>query len=282
MKTLTVLKPDDDARFKILEDICSKGRAVFFMVGSALAEIKRKEFYRAKGFDDFAAYCESIGYSKRHCNQLIADADVVNSLPEDLRKLIRSEQSARALSMLPPQLQLEVVVKAAEAGKPSISSGDVRRLAPPPRPAPRRELPAPGKRSAPPERPKPAKEKVPTDATGLEIPNEILPLWNRYATDELGEILAHVSTVRAALRRAQEQNDPLFKEVDFIDDTAKLNQVYEDLKRIKPYAVCNICQGKKTGPCPPCKDRGFVSEHFWFNCVPEQVRELRKKIVAGK
>ena len=109
-----ILKPDQQKRFAILERTCIEGRAIFFMVGIALEEIKREQFYLSKGFKDFPSYCESIGYTRRHCEHLIVGAETIKLLPENLRETVQSERAARELSKIPPFLRPGVLIEVAK------------------------------------------------------------------------------------------------------------------------------------------------------------------------
>lgn len=288
-----ILDPIKQKRFETLEKICEAGRAVFFIVGRALEEIKREKFYETKGFKNFGDYCESIGFTKRHGNQLIIESGVVDELPEALRKLVQSERAARELMRLPPALRVEVVKLASDDGKKPVGSAEIKKATPksvaPQRPATTKP------KSSPPSRPKQSENSKPviTDGTGLVIPEDVLAFWNR--TSEAVELLTYISSVRTKLKSAQEKSDPLFRELDFTDDLAKLNQVWEDLKRAKPFAICPTCNGIVTSlsewikagnksdtfrHCVTCKGRGFVSEFYWFNNVTEEVRNLRANSLA--
>lgn len=126
-----------------------------------------------------------------------------------------------------------------------------------------------------PESPEPKKPDT-MDATGIQVPEEIIPYWDA-SFAESQRLLNFVSEIRTRLKAAQDRNEPMFREVDHTDCIAKLDQVYADLKRAKPYAVCPDCNGVQTKGCASCKGRGFVSEFYWSNCVSEQ-----KKKVAGR
>ncbi len=261
-------------RFDLLEKVCVDGRAVFFIVGMALGEIKREELFKLKGFENFEAYSESIGYTRRHCNQLIVEAEVVNELPAPFRTFVQSERAARELAKLPAILRPAVIEEASQGGKKKVvTGGDVRKASPPPR----KPAPAPKASTPPPRKPaktdsKPVKE-LPKDETGLEIPKEALAGWAR--GQEAQELLTYISAIRSRIKKAQDSKDLLFVEVDFTDDLAKLNQVYIDLQRAKPYAICPTCQGKLAKDCMSCKGRGFVSQFYWEHMVPEETRKLR-------
>jgi hypothetical protein len=112
------------------------------------------------------------------------------------------------------------------------------------------------------------------DATGIEVPEEIVPYWDMSLT-ESQRLLQFVSEVRIRVKRAQDTNEPMFREVDHTDVIAKLDLVYANLKLVKPYAVCPECQGKGkiTKDCQ-CKGRGFVSQFYWDKAVPAETKTL--------
>lgn len=112
------------------------------------------------------------------------------------------------------------------------------------------------------------------DATGIEVPPEILPLWNS-AFERGQRLLTIISEARREIRAAQDSNDPVFREVDHTDILAKLDNIYADLKRAKPFAVCPDCSGVMAKGCPTCKGRGFVSDFYWTHCISEEKRKLR-------
>lgn len=264
-------------RFDTLEKICINGRTVFFAVGMALDEIKREGYHKERGFTDFLAYCESIGYGRRYCNQLIIAAKVIEDLPAELRDLVRSERAARAIQALPSTLRISVVVKASEGGTKPITSTAVKRIvAAPSRPLAASEV---KKAASAPPRPKVAaklKREAIFDKVGIEVPVEIEKAWK--SAQEIGtEILTYASHVRVQIKNAQGDSNFVFAEIDHQGSYANMNQVYEDLKRTIPFAVCPSCQGKLTEGCLTCKERGYVSEFYWKNIVTEEVRKMRAK-----
>jgi len=145
-------------------------------------------------------------------------------------------------------------------------------------PPPRREG-ADGKSyPVPPRKPsaipaRPAEKPETLDATGIPVPEEIVPFWDATFA-EAQRLITLASEIRVRIKRAQDSNEPAFREVDHTDIIAHLDQVYADLKRAKPYAVCPTCNGVTTKGCATCKGRGFVSEHFWNNCVPEETKNV--------
>lgn len=129
---------------------------------------------------------------------------------------------------------------------------------------PRNSSPPPRKLAAPP---------AVLDSTGIEVPPEILDLWNS-AFQRSQRLLNFASEIRTEIRHAQDANELMFREIDHTDNLAKLDQVFADLKRAKPYAVCPDCNGVAAKGCSLCKERGFVSEFAWKNFVPAEKKKI--------
>jgi len=271
-------KSKDLHDLELLEKSCKEGRLIFYTVGMALGEIRDRKLYMLKGFKTYEDYCESIGFARRYCNQLIMDAETVASLPENLRKLVTSGVIARELSKLPASLRDGVLIEAAKSVTPKrpLSGAAIKKHSPtpPPRPAtkPIAAATPPASSAKPPAKIKPKAPEV-LDGTGLEVPVEIQDLWNR--GHEVQELLTYLSAVRSRLKKSHEARDVLYIEVNFIDVQSKLNQAYEDIKTAIPFAVCPICSGKTSRDCMACKGRGMVSKFYWDNCVAEEFKQLR-------
>lgn len=280
-QTLTkILKPAEQARFELLEKVCIEGRVVFYMVGNSLTEIKEKRFFVARGFETFEEYAESIGYSKRYCNQLILDAAVLKSLPENLRELIKSERAARELAKIPEPLRGQVAVKATAGGTKPATAASVKKSSPPPRATVAKKIAPPARKPAAAKPGKAPAPKLQLDETGVEIPPDVQPLWDR--GHEAHELMMYCQATISKLENFREAKDPLFTEVDFNNDIANLKTVVTDLKRGIPFAVCPSCSGKMKDGCTSCKGRGFVSKFYWTQCVPEETRQLRPKGWKGE
>ena len=273
------LTPLQQRRFVTLERVCIEGAAIFYMVGNALEEIKREKFYESKGFRDFSSYCESIGYSRRHCDRLIADADIIKSLPKNLRGVVQDARAARELSKIPPFLRPGYLVEAGKNLLGKVTSAAIRSLPlPPPKVGHKMSNFVKNKgntpKNTPPPVPRPP-QNVLKDGTGLPVPPEIKSLWQR---DDAQELLTYLSAVIGELKRAQSAKDILFSEVDFNDDLAKLQQVYTDVKLAKPFAVCPSCNGKLLSSNCICHGRGFVSEFYWKHNVTEETKQTTGRI----
>jgi hypothetical protein len=242
---MEVISLQESKRLTQLEVIIKNGQETFVAVGSALAEIRDKKLYRSD-YPTFAHYCEDVwGWSDSRARQICIAAETAKALP-----MVTNERSARALSKVPPPRRQGIVEKIIGAGQKVTAAAIAKVSALPPRKTIAKTL----------------------DATGLEVPAEALGFYKR--KDEAQVLLSMVSDLRGILRRAQEEKDPLFAEVDFTDSLAKLNQVYLDLQRAKPYAVCPTCNGVKPDKCEVCSGRGFVSEFYWKNCVPAETKQL--------
>jgi hypothetical protein len=265
---------DRKKQFEVLKSVCVNGRVIFYMVGQALGTIRDEKLYEVDGFTDFQAFCDSIGYSKRHCDRFIIGAKVISELPEKLRTLVSSESAARALLNVPASLRVMVAMKASANARRPITAKKVKLLSAPPRPKKRDTIGLGGdKPRAPIAPPRPKTLPKTVDKTGLEIPKEALEFWKRRG--EVASLLTDVSTLRSALRKAREESDTLFAEVDFTDDESILNRLYEDIKTAMPHAVCPECNGKiNVAKCSVCSGRGFVSEFYWTTKIPQEIKDI--------
>ncbi len=267
------LSPQQAAEFATLERTAIEGRQVFYVVGAALGTIKEKRYFLNKGFETFALYAESIGFSKRHCDQLILDSEAVKSLPAELRKLITSGNAAKALAQVPQSLRAGVVKAALESSK-AVTAQTIKKATPSSVPQ-RKVSKIPHRTQA---ATKIVEEKGPLDETGIEIPKECLELWlSANKEGNAKELCMYAESVALQLKKRQESKDLLFVEIDFTDNIAKLKSVIENLKLAVPWAVCPTCQGKLAAGCLTCSGRGFVSRFYWTTCVPEETRLLRPK-----
>ncbi len=249
----------EKSRLKQLERVIKAGEKTFVEVGLALTEIRDSKLYREE-HGSFEKYMDRVwGWTKQYGYQLMAASKVVNeitnnkNLSPELVKRVNSSlpfPAARALSKVPPPRRLGVVQKIVAAGQ-KVTAAAVSKIA--------------GK---PPKRPATAL----LDGTGLPVPPEVSALWNRMA--EAQALMTSISSVRGVLRKAEDEKDILFIEVDFTDCMAKLNQVYIDVQRAKPFAICPTCSGIHTKGCMTCKGRGFVSEFYWKHQVPEETKTL--------
>ena len=116
------------------------------------------------------------------------------------------------------------------------------------------------------------------DGLGLAIPEKIINSWTHMESEAKGA-LHLISQVRSAIRKAQEEDDPGYREMNFSSTMAHLDNAYSDIKRAVPYAVCTTCQGLLANKCAFCKGRGYISEFSWKQHVPSEIKALRIKAI---
>ena len=282
---MEVISLKESNRLIQLEKVIKDGQQAFIEVGTALAVIRDEKLYRAD-YKSFAEYLDQVWQLGRaHGYRLIDASEAAKCLTNETKAKVNLA-AATALSKVPPPKRHGIVSKIVSAGQ-KVTAAAVSKMAPkPPRKSTTQLL----------------------DGTGLEIPPEALSLWNR--SGEAQALLSKISEIRGVVKRAQgyegdicpncakvsksgniERNrsgcsscnngmvniidpDILFAEVDFTDDLAHLNQLYLDLQRAKPYAVCPSCDGIKPDGCLTCKGRGWLSEFYWTHNIPQETKDL--------
>lgn len=120
-----------------------------------------------------------------------------------------------------------------------------------------------------------AAEKLVLDETGYPIPERALPYWNR--SQEIQDILSDLSGIKGVIERAQESDDPMWREVDFSGAIATIGLLWTKVKTAKPYAVCAYCQGMTPDKCTFCRGRGLISKFRWDTSVPTELKAIRAR-----
>ena len=242
----------------------ARGKQTFVEVGLALAEIRDLRLYKRE-YSSFREYCQKKwGWEKRYTNYVIAGAEAVQSLPEQVGTAVPTLAAARELARVPTEQRGEIVQAIAAEGQPVTAPAIKRRLPPPPM----RRRQADGTNGAVP----PPPGQV-LDATGWPVPTQLIPLWQR--AGEVQEWLTVLSRLKGVLRKAQENRDMLFAEVCFSSALSQLDQAWTDIKTAKPFAVCPACQGQVSDKCTLCCGRGLISEFRWDTCVTREDKEFR-------
>jgi uncharacterized ParB-like nuclease family protein len=134
-------------------------------------------------------------------------------------------------------------------------------------------------KSSLPPRPK-ALDKV-KDETGLEVPEELIAFWES-AKFDINDLLSNISKVKNIVKTESENNNVLFRGINWTDTISKLEQVYVDIKNVKPYAVCFDCNGIPGQGCRSCNGRGYISKFFYDNALPDEKKKLREKALKPK
>ena len=268
----------ESKRLAELEKVIARGKQTFVEVGLALAEIRDLRLYKRE-YGSFSEYCrEKWGWERRYTDYVIAGAEAVKSLPEKVSTAVLTLAGARELARVPTEQRGEIVQAIAAEGQPVTAPAIKRRLPPPPM---RRRAPGgtDGTNGAVP----PPPGQV-LDATGWPIPTQLIPLWQR--AGEVQEWLTVLSRLKGVLRKAQENRDMLFAEVQFSSALSQAEQLWTDMKTAKPFAVCPTCQGQVPDKCTLCRGRGLISEFRWNTCVTREDKEFRfrakEKAESGK
>jgi len=121
---------------------------------------------------------------------------------------------------------------------------------------------------APPEADPKAEEEAPTDAAGREIPPGLRPDFAR--ADEIQHLMTQVSRVKSLTLQAYHAGDSLYAALNPSSFEAECENVYRELRALKPYAVCPYCAGRG---CKACLKRGWVGQ-FTYDAAP---KEMKKK-----
>lgn len=115
-----------------------------------------------------------------------------------------------------------------------------------------------------------------TDEEGQEIPEDMLPIWER--RPEVSDLMLKISNVRTALRKSKDSGDALLAACHQ-DVLTWLDNTYIELKGCMPHAVCPVCGGADV-KCKWCNRRaGFVSQIQWNEKLPRDVIEVAQKAV---
>lgn len=223
-------------------------------VSTALVEIRNKQLWR-KDYKSWADYLERRWKKTRQWAHLLTEghAAVQGLTPQNV-KLFDKSTAATALAKVPKEKRDQVVAKVTASGKP-VTAKAITEAA------------------------KESKPDVELDATGWPIPASIIPLWNR--AGEVQGVLSAMSKVKGALAQAQEQDDPLWRQLSFSTVIGDLSKAWTSIQSVKPYAVCTQCQGhpdtQPKGQCRLCCGTGLISQFKYDRLVPEEIKKVREK-----
>lgn len=264
MNVAQPLSDGERLRFEQCRTLIRNNLKTCFEVGAALAEIRDSRLYR-EHWDSFEKFCKAeFSIGKSHAYRLI-DASGVKATVETspIGDAVQSESHARELKNVPVELRTEVL-KAAAAASGGEPTADAIREA--------------------------AKTIVPVielDSTGFAIPEKLVEFWHR--KQEVETLLRAVSTLRVALRKAQEEDDLLYRPVvgkahqqTWTTLITSLDKAYVSIGLAVPYAVCPVCQGRLLKSCGTCQERGFVSEFFYKNAFDSDSRRVREAACQRK
>ncbi|MDE2103840.1 MAG: hypothetical protein KGL39_41770 [Patescibacteria group bacterium] len=248
------LSSSEQKRYAACKEQISSGLQTCFDTGAALIEIRDSKLFR-EDFNTFEKFCQqTYKIGRAHAYRLIEASEMKMSPIGDK---IETESQARALAKVPAESRPEVMKAVVESGEVTAKAITV---------AAKKIIDV---------------EVVQLDKTGWPIPEKLISSWDD-ATNIAREFLNLTSKMKTALTAAQDKKSTAFNEVVFSAAIANCQSLYGDWKRVLPYAVCPTCQGKTFSSCAMCKKRGFISEFYWNQCVPQEVKTLRSKILKGK
>jgi hypothetical protein len=112
------------------------------------------------------------------------------------------------------------------------------------------------------------------DASGFPVPKPAQEYWHRRR--EAADILAQLRYAKTKIRELKPE-DIMWAEVNLGGVTSDLESAINRFRGGMPEHVCAHCQGQHPERCTACKGRGVVSEYFWRQCVPVELREMREQ-----
>jgi hypothetical protein len=280
---VTPLTDDERVRYQHNKSIVIDFISRSTVAEPALKEIRDQRLYREE-FGTFEAFCTTVlNCTARRVNQLIQSVDLMQTLdpengsqgskfqngqkPQCFEGIsdgnhgshIRNERQSRALHQVPEDKRETVISEATKNGKPLTASRITQAAK------------AISAKTAP----------VRRDKTGFKIPDDLISHFDR--TEEFNRhFLGTITQLRSGLRDAQETKDALFREVNFNAAFSDLDNLWSNLKRAVPYAVCPYCQGVMRKTCTVCKATGVLSKFTFDTCVPENIKATRAKSCERK
>lgn len=266
---MSALTPFQISKLEKLESEIRQGLQTFVDVGCALTVIRDEKLYR-RDYDTFEAYCqERWGWSRQRSSQLINAAELMDKLPPTLAAKVTTEREARALLLLEPAEQKQVIREAAKEGVPIAEKAKSFS-----------EKPVNIDRTVSTQVDK-VKKKEPArlDKEGWPIPPVIIEAWDR-ADEAASSGLSLITKLRSMLREGEESQDIIFGEVKVQENIALASQLFDNFKQIKPHAVCTVCNGRGAKDCLLCKGRGFLSSFSYKMFGDAEVKKIRAKAIA--
>jgi plasmid stability protein len=95
----------------------------FQEVARAIARIREARLYKQAGYSTFEAYCEErLGMSRRRGDYLASAHFTIKSLPENLRKFVRSQAETQAISRIPEENRGAVLKQVAASGPVTVKA----------------------------------------------------------------------------------------------------------------------------------------------------------------
>lgn len=246
--TMEMLTKSEWSALKEHEKTIETTKDGFIACGNALGAIQDKKLYRAE-FDTFEEYCkEKWGWHRSYVYRLIESAEIKMSPIGDK---IENESQARAIAAVPKKDRKKVLKEAAKDG--DLTAAKITEAA---------------------ETFETPKEKVVIrDKNGKQIPEDLIPLWNR--GQEVQDMLLTLAKMRTHLLKAQEEDDLLYRAINYSATITHIENSRIALKLARPHAVCWTCQGRNCKKCAGvCKGTGLVSKFAFDNLCPKEIKAM--------
>lgn len=250
---MEMLSKSEYSELKSNEKIIETTKEGFVACGNALGAIQEKKLYRAE-FETFEEYCkEKWGWHRAYVYRLIEAAEIKMSPIGDK---IENEAQARAIAAVPKKERKAVLKKAEAHGK--LTAASIAEAA----------------------NEEPKKKEITLDKTGFVIPEDLVLLWTR--GQEVQAMVTAIGRIKGMVKTAQEDDDLLYRALNFSSTLTHLENSQRSLKSALPYAVCWVCSGRNHKKCTMCKGTGLVSEFSWESFCPKEVKDIRSKVRGKK
>lgn len=244
------------SRYEVLKDKIRSWWNDRLKIGEALREIRDEQLYKTE-YSSFEEFCtDEFNLKHSQAYGLIAAVGVKESLkPSAMADKITNERQARALAAVPEEKRVEVLTAAAKAPGPvtakriteaAKSNGHARAEA----------------------------QNEWLDKTGCLIPADVYEDWQ--AAESFSDLLRDLHRIKLRVEKGLEDGELAFRELTN-STVAELTNVWGDLQRLIPYALCPTCQGHGRKKCTLCKQRGFISKFGYEHWIPKTAREIREK-----
>lgn len=115
------------------------------------------------------------------------------------------------------------------------------------------------------------------DDDGYPVPEPAMEFWSR--KPEALNVLNQIKACKGQVKKLN-ASDPMWREVNINGVTGDLENAINRFKGAVPSHVCAHCDGKKPNGCEACKGRGIVSDFFWRQAVPVELKKKREQNVS--
>jgi|ERR1043166_2637309 hypothetical protein len=250
------------SRYEVLKEKIRNWWEDRLKIGEALREIRESKLYKDE-YQSFEEFCDhEYGLKHSQAYRLIEAAGIKDSIKSSpMGDKISNERQARALAPVPADQRAEVIERAAEQGP--ITAKTITEAA--------EQI----VKSEPAKIPKEKTEKH-LDKTGYPIPDSILADWQR--AEGFRPTLNELQKIKLYVEKSLDRSELIFREIGK-DTLIELQNAWNNLKSVLPYAVCPTCQGRNRDNCTVCKGRGWVSEFGYKNWFPKKTIELRERAI---